>query len=121
MKRECISIHELLAAAREVQGANYMEGDLILSSQRFQEETTHMVEFKVMEEGTGLGRKESYQRRFLSEAGYVSMQAMEVQGKIHIQRYAEVQAGVLSYTSPDTQKGIPPDRNEKQQAGKEQF
>lgn len=121
LKKKSISVFELLAAAREVQGVNYMEGDSILSAQRFHEETTHMVEFKVLKEEKGLGKKESYQRRFLSETGYVSLQAAEQQEKIAIQRHAEVRAGILFYTSPDIQKGIPPGGDEKQQAGKERF
>lgn len=55
---------ELLAVARETQGANYVKGDGILCSKRFEKETTHMVEFILNMEITDLGSEGEYHRSF---------------------------------------------------------
>lgn len=68
LQQENISISELLAVARESQGSNYVKGDKILCEKRFEEETVHMIEFVILEKGTGFGNEGEYHRRFIYKA-----------------------------------------------------
>ena len=45
-----ISIHELLAVARESEGVKAVKGDDILCEKRFAPDTRYMVEFLVLEQ-----------------------------------------------------------------------
>ena len=39
-----MSVSELLAAAREIHGRDYIEGDRIMCKKRYKGETAHMIE-----------------------------------------------------------------------------
>lgn len=52
-----ISIHELLAVARESEGVKAVKGDDILCEKRFAPDTRYMVEFLVLEQKEGFRRK----------------------------------------------------------------
>ena len=47
-----VSVFELLAAAREIQGIDYVDGDGIMCGKRYDEQTAHMIEFSSLEEKT---------------------------------------------------------------------
>lgn len=98
LTKERISVFELLAAAREVQGTNYVKGDRILCDKRFEKGTNHMVEFKINREGTGLGGKGEYYRRFLTETGYKELLKAAEQNQISIIKHAVNTEGSLAYT-----------------------
>ena len=52
-----ISIHELLAVARESEGVKAVKGDDILCEKRFAPDTRYMVEFLVLEQTEWFGEK----------------------------------------------------------------
>ena len=51
-----ISIHELLAVARESEGVKAVKGDDILCEKRFAPDTRYMVEFLLLEQKEGFGK-----------------------------------------------------------------
>ena len=107
LTKETISVFELLAAAREVQGTNYVKGDAILCSKRFEKETAHMAEFEINEEGSRIGRKGEYHRLFLSETGYQNLLELAKADQIHINKHAVIVNGNLTYTVPFPPGSIP--------------
>ena len=52
-----ISIHELLAVARELEGVRAVKGDPILCEKRFAPDTQYMVEFLLLEQKEWFGEK----------------------------------------------------------------
>ena len=52
-----ISIHELLAVARESEGVKAVKGDVILCEKRFAPDTRYMVEFLLLEQKEWYGEK----------------------------------------------------------------
>ena len=44
-----VSVFELLAAAREIQGTDYVDGDGIMCGKRYDKQTAHMIEFSFLE------------------------------------------------------------------------
>ena len=97
LKKMEISVYELLAAAREVQGVNYVKGDEILCQKRFREDTAHMVEFLIIEDQPALGRKGEYHRRFLTDEEYQNMLMLNKHGSIQIKKHAERCGEFLHY------------------------
>ena len=93
-----VSVLELLAAAREIQGTDYVEGDGIMCEKRYEKGIHHMIEFSSLDGRDSLG-KNRYQRRFLSESGYKHALENEAQGKIRIVQYARINGGGLDYVS----------------------
>ena len=63
-----ISIHELLAVARESEGVKAVKGDDILCEKRFAPDTRYMVEFLVLEQKEGFEEKGEYHRYFLTKS-----------------------------------------------------
>lgn len=53
-----ISIHELLAVARESEGVKAVKGDDILCEKRFAPDTRYMVEFLMLEQTEWFGERE---------------------------------------------------------------
>mgnify|MGYP006910458662 CR=1 FL=1 len=54
-----ISIHELLAVARESEGVKAVQGDDMLCEKRFAPDTRYMVEFLLLEQRSSLEKRES--------------------------------------------------------------
>ena len=65
-----ISIHELLAVARESEGVKAVKGDDILCEKRFAPDTRYMVEFLLLEQKEQFGEKGEYHRYFLTKESY---------------------------------------------------
>ena len=65
-----ISIHELLAVARESEGVKAVKGDAILCEKRFATDTRYMVEFLLLEQKEWFGKKGEYHRYFLTKEAY---------------------------------------------------
>ena len=55
-----ISIHELLAVARESEGVKAVKGDAMLCEKRFAPSTRYMVEFLLLEQSEQFGNKGEY-------------------------------------------------------------
>ena len=89
LERKEMSVYELLAAAREAQGTNYVKGDGIFCEKRFRKETAHMVEFLIREGQDAFGGKGEYHRKFLTEKEYQNILLQVKQGKIWIKRHAQ--------------------------------
>ena len=64
-----ISIHELLAVARESEGVKAVQGDDMLCEKRFAPDTRYMVEFLLLEQKEQFGEKGEYHRYFLTKEG----------------------------------------------------
>ena len=94
-----MSVMELLAVSREMQNADYIEGDRIQCEKRYEKETAHMIEYLSLDEADSLEKKSRYRRRFLTEAGYRQALERESQGKIRIIRHAGLKGSALEYTS----------------------
>ena len=65
-----ISIHELLAVARESEGVKAVQGDDMLCEKRFAPDTRYMVEFLLLEQKEQFGEKGEYHRYFLTKEAY---------------------------------------------------
>lgn len=96
-----VSIHELLAAARESAKSDYIKGDSILCEKRFHPDTYYMVEIELLENDNKLGEKGNYIRKFLTEPEYLPILQKEEKHLIKIKRQAIVQKGNLRYIPPD--------------------
>lgn len=92
-----VSVFELLAAAREIQGTDYVDGDGIMCGKRYDKQTAHMIEFSSSEEKDNPVRKSRYHRSFLTDDGYRQALAKEAQGEIRIVRYARLDGSALNY------------------------
>ena len=68
-----VSIHELLAAAREAVKSDYIKGESILCETRYHPDTHFMVEIEMLKTDNTLGKKGAYIRKFLTEVEYSSM------------------------------------------------
>ena len=103
LEKNEMSVYELLAAARELQGTNYVKGDAIFCDKRFREGTGYMVEFLIREGLEAFGKKGEYHRRFLTEEEYQNLLLLEKEGKLRIKRQAQTQGASLCYLPvPDT-------------------
>ena len=92
-----MSVFELLATAREIQGADYVGGDRILCKKRYSKGIGHMLEFQILESQGSYGTPGDYCRLFLSGEAYRQMREKERQKKIRIIRYARVRENTLAY------------------------
>ena len=87
-----VSIHELLAAAREAVKSDYIKGESILCETRYHPDTHYMLKTD-----NTLGKKGAYIRKFLTEDEYSAMLQKQEQHLIKIKRQAIVQKGTLRY------------------------
>ena len=92
-----ISIHELLAVARESEGVKAVQGDDMLCEKRFAPDTRYMVEFLLLEQSEQFGNKGEYHRYFLTEEAYQELLNLQNQGVLRFQRKALVLGGTLHY------------------------
>lgn len=92
-----VSIHELLAAAREAVKSDYIKGESILCETRYHPDTHYMVEIEMLKTDNTLGKKGAYIRKFLTEVEYSSMLQKQEEHLIKIKRQAIVQKGTLRY------------------------
>ena len=95
-----ISIHELLAVARESEGKKVAKGDTMLCEKRFEKTTCHMVEFILLKENDRFGEKGEYHRYFLTTEEYKELVELDQEKNILIQRHALVIKGDLYYIPP---------------------
>ena len=97
-----ISIHELLAVARESEGVKAVKGDDILCEKRFAPDTRYMVEFLVLEQKEGFEEKGEYHRYFLTKEVYRELVDLQNQGVLRFQKQALVVEGTLHYLPAQT-------------------
>ena len=95
-----VSIHELLAAAREAVKSDYIKGESILCETRCHPDTHYMVEIEMLKPDNTLGKKGAYIRKFLTEDEYSSILQKQEKHLIKIKRQAIVQKGNLRYIPP---------------------
>ena len=93
-----ISIHELLAVARESEGVKAA----MLCEKRFAPDTRYMVEFLVLEQTEKFGEVGIYHRYFLTKKTYYEMVELQNQGILRFQRQALVLEGTLHYLPVQT-------------------
>lgn len=94
-----ISIHELLAVARESES---VKGDDILCEKRFAPDTRYMVEFLVLEQKEGFEEKGEYHRYFLTKEAYRELVDLQNQRVLRFQKQALVVEGTLHYLPAQT-------------------
>lgn len=92
-----ISIHELLAVARESEGVKAVKGDDILCEKRFAPDTRYMVEFLMLEQTEWFGEKGEYHRYFLTKEAYHELINLQNQGVLRFQKQALVLERMLHY------------------------
>lgn len=92
-----ISIHELLAVARESEGVKAVQGDDMLCEKRFAPDTRYMVEFLLLEQKEQFGEKGEYHRYFLTKEAYQELINLQNKGALRVQRQALVLEGTLHY------------------------
>ena len=92
-----ISIHELLAVARESEGVKAVKGDAILCEKRFAPDTRYMVEFLLLEQKEWFGEKGEYHRYFLTKEAYRELIDLQNQEVLRFQKQALVLEGTLHY------------------------
>lgn len=92
-----ISIHELLAVARESEGVKAVQGDAMLCEKRFAPDTRYMVEFLVLKQAERFGEAGIYHRYFLTKKAYYEMVELQNRGILRFQRLALVLEGTLHY------------------------
>ena len=97
-----ISIHELLAVARESEGVKAVQGDAMLCEKRFAPDTRYMVEFLVLKQTEKFGEAGIYHRYFLTKKAYYEMVELQNRGILRFQRLALVLEGTLHYLSVQT-------------------
>lgn len=97
-----ISIHELLAVARESEGVKAVKGDDILCEKRFAPDTRYMVEFLVLEQKEGFEEKGEYHRYFLTKEVYRELVDLQNKGVLRFQKQALVVEGTLHYLPAQT-------------------
>lgn len=101
-----ISIHELLAVARESEGVKAVKGDAMLCEKRFAPSTRYMVEFLLLEQSEQFGNKGEYHRCFLTKESYHELIELQNVGALRFQRRALVLEGILHYLpAPDRLSG----------------
>lgn len=94
-----MSVLEVLAVSREMQGTDYIEGDRILCKKRYERETAHMIEYLLLDGADSLEKESRYRRKFLTEAGYRQALERQSQGKIRIIRHVRLNGSAIEYTS----------------------
>ena len=92
-----ISIHELLAVAKESEGVKAVQGDDMLCEKRFAPDTRYVVEFLVLKQTEKFGEVGIYHRYFLTKKAYYEMIELQSQGILRLQR----QGFVLELTLHD--------------------
>ena len=97
-----ISIHELLAVARESEGVKAVQGDAMLCEKRFAPDTRYMVEFLVLKQTEKFGEAGIYHRYFLTKKAYYEMVELQNRGILRFQRLALVLEGTLHYLPVQT-------------------
>ena len=97
-----ISIHELLAVARESEGVKAVKGDAMLCEKRFAPSTRYMVEFLLLEQSEQFGNKGEYHRCFLTKESYHELIELQNVGALRFQRRALVLEGILHYLPAQT-------------------
>ena len=97
-----ISIHELLAVARESEGVKAVQGDAMLCEKRFAPDTRYMVEFLVLKQTEQFGEAGIYHRYFLTKKAYYEIMELQKQGILRFQRRALVLEGTLHYLPVQT-------------------
>ena len=75
-----ISIHELLAVARESEGVKAVQRDAMLCEKRFAPDTRYMVEFLVLKQTEKFGEAGIYHRYFLTKKAYYEMVELQNRG-----------------------------------------
>ena len=93
----CISIHELLAVAKESEGVKAVQGVDMLCEIRFAPDTRYVVEFLVLKQTEKFGEVGIYHRYFLTKKAYYEMIELQSQGILRLQRQALVLEGTLHY------------------------
>ena len=93
-----ISIHELLAVARESEGVKAA----MLCEKRFAPDTRYMVEFLVLKQTEKFGEAGIYHRYFLTKKAYYEMVELQNRGILRFQRLALVLEGTLHYLPVQT-------------------
>ena len=97
-----ISIHELLAVAKESEGVKAVQGDDMLCEKRFATDTRYVVEFLVLKQTEKFGEVGIYHRYFLTKKAYYEMIELQSQGILRLQRQALVLEGTLHYLPVQT-------------------
>ncbi len=92
-----MSVFELLATARELQGADYVKGDRIRCEKRYAKDTEHMLEFQILRGMYPYGKPGDHCRLFLTEEAYRRMREKEWQKQIRVIHYARVRDHTLVY------------------------
>ena len=100
-----ISIHELLAVARESEGVKAVQGDDMLCEKRFAPDTRYMVEFLLLEQKEQFGEKGEYHRYFLTKEAYQELINLQNQGVL---RFAKAGACFRGNTALSSSPGIFP-------------
>ena len=97
-----ISIHELLAVARESEGVKAVQRDAMLCEKRFAPDTRYMVEFLVLKQTEKFGEAGIYHRYFLTKKAYYEIVELQNRGILRFQRLALVLEGTLHYLPVQT-------------------
>ena len=97
-----ISIHELLAVAKESEGVKAVQGDDMLCEKRFAPDTRYVVEFLVLKQTEKFGEVGIYHRYFLTKKAYYEMIELQSQGIFRLQRQPPVLEGTLHYLPVQT-------------------
>ena len=104
-----VSIHELLAAAREAVKSDYIKGESILCETRYHPDTHYMVEIEMLKTDNTLGKKGAYIRKFLTEDEYSSMLQKQEEHLIKKKKTGHCsKRNIAIYPSPG-QAGQPPE------------
>ena len=99
-----ISVHELLAVARESEGEKAVQGDAMFCEKRFASSTRYMVEFLLLEQRERFGEKGTYYRSFLTKEGYHELLQLQEKGVLRLHRRAYVLEGKLCYLPARTER-----------------
>ena len=102
-----ISIHELLAVARESEGVKAVQGDDMLCEKRFAPDTRYMVEFFAAGAKGAVWRKGEYHRYFLTKEAYQELINLQNQGSPALSKAGACFRGNTALSSSP---GIFPDR-----------
>nr|WP_319487757.1 DUF5720 family protein [uncultured Caproiciproducens sp.] len=95
------TIGKLLEEVRQKSGAAKLEGHDIMTLERFDQNTRHMIVFDVLSHESPVGFKGDCMRLFLTDNGYQKAQENQDKGFIKIRNHAKVIAGNLHYDHKD--------------------
>lgn len=95
------TVAQLMEEARIRSGAQNYKGHDYMDLARFDENTRHMIIFRVLTHDSPVGDKGDRLRLFLSEKGYQKALANEKIGNIQIFSHAKVIQGNLIYDRSD--------------------